>query len=88
MDSNSRVDSYDSTLGTYASQQINGVGQQRLSLSNGDVGSNGDIDMSQNSAVHGDAVPGPTATASVTGNRLRQRLDDAQLRPWCRCPRW
>ena len=68
MDSNSRVDSYDSTLGTYASQQINGSGSSAYALSNGHVGSNGDIDMSQNSSVQGNAVPGPTATASVTGN--------------------
>jgi hypothetical protein len=68
MDSNSHVDSYDSTLGTYASQQVNGSGSNAYALTNGHVGSNGDIDLSQNSSVHGDAVPGPTATVTQNGS--------------------
>ena len=68
MDSNSRVDSYDSTLGTYASQQVNGSGSSAYALTNGHVGSNGDIDMSQNSSVQGNAVPGPTSSATIVGN--------------------
>src|SRR5262249_38763618 len=39
-DSNARVDSYNSTLGTYASQAVNGSGSDQHANSNGDVGSN------------------------------------------------
>jgi len=68
MDSNSHVDSYDSTLGDWASQAVNSSGNGTYANQNGNVGSNGDVSIDQNSEVHGDAVSGPTATTSVLGN--------------------
>jgi hypothetical protein len=68
MSSNSKVDSYDSRLGTYASQMVNGTGSNAWALDHGNVGSNGSITMSQNSLVFGDVVPGPSGTATVIGN--------------------
>jgi len=70
MDSNARVDSYDSSLGSYDSQDVNGSGSDRYALTNGDVGSNGDIGMSSNATVWGDAIPGPDGVASITGNAV------------------
>jgi len=70
MDSNSRVDSYDSTLGTYASQALNGSGSSAYALTNGDVGSNGDVHLDQNATVYGDAVAGPSHTTTVLGNAV------------------
>jgi hypothetical protein len=67
-DSNARVDSYNSTLGSYASQDINGSGSNQHGNSNGDVGSNGDISLDQNAVVWGDAVAGPSHTTTVLGN--------------------
>jgi hypothetical protein len=69
-DSNARVDSYNSTLGTYASQAVNGNGQNQHANSNGDVGSNGDISLDQNAIVWGDAIAGPSHTATVLGNAI------------------
>jgi len=68
MDSDARVDSYDSTLGSYASQEVNGSGSGSYALSNGDIGSNGDIVLDQNAAVWGDAIAGPSHTTTVLGN--------------------
>jgi hypothetical protein len=70
MSSNSHIDSYDSTLGSYDSQQVNGSGSNAWALANGHVGSNGGVDMRQNSVVNGNAVPGPSSVASVTGNAV------------------
>ncbi len=70
MDSNARVDSYNSVLGTYAAQAINGSGSNQHGLTNGDVGSNGDVTMDQNSKVWGDATAGPEHTSTVLGNAV------------------
>ena len=70
MDSNARVDSYDSSLGPYAAQALNGSGSSAYAREDGDVGSNGNVEMSQNSKVHGDVVPGPTSVATVLGNAV------------------
>lgn len=56
------VDSYDSSLGSYASQ-VGGLGYAGSSAS---LGSNADIDLSGSATIYGDAVPGPTG--SVTGS--------------------
>ena len=56
LDSNSFIDSYDSTLGDYASQVTGG---RTYALQNGDVGSNRDIVLGSNTEIHGDATPGP-----------------------------
>ena len=65
MDSNARVDSYNSTTGTYASQCVNGSGANMYAHDDGDVGSNGNIDMDANSQVWGDAASGPSGTTTV-----------------------
>jgi len=66
MDSNARTDSYDSTLGDYTSQAVNGSGSNQYANTEGDVGSNGGISMDSNIGVYGDASPGPGE--SVTGD--------------------
>ena len=70
MDSNARVDSYNSTLGTYASQATNGSGSTAHALTNGDVGSNGDISIDQNAKVWGDSIAGPSRSTTVLGNAI------------------
>jgi hypothetical protein len=68
MDSNARVDSYNSDSGTYASQDVNDTGSNQHANTNGDVGSNGSISMDQNSKVWGDAMAGPDHSTTVLGN--------------------
>ncbi len=68
MDSNAMVDSYNSNLGSYDDQDVNGNGSGRYALSSGNIGSNGSISADSNVEVHGDATPGPGATASFNGN--------------------
>ncbi len=74
MDSNSRADSYDSELGTYVSQAVNGSGSNQYANEEGDVGSNANITMDSNNQVWGDAHPGPSGTVdgaypeNVTGS--------------------
>lgn len=70
LSSQARVDSYDSTLGTYASQATNGAGASAYARSAGNIGSNGDVFLKQNSKVYGDAMPGPSSTIQVTGNAV------------------
>lgn len=67
MSSNARVDSYDATLGTYAAQAVNSTGSQNYALTNGDVGSNNDVALSQNAKVWGDATPGASGTTTTAG---------------------
>ncbi len=68
MDSNAQVDSYNSSLGSYSSQDVNGSGSKSYALSNGNVGSNADAEADSNVKVHGDLTPGPSGSATVTGN--------------------
>jgi len=68
MRSNARVDSYDSELGTYTAQAVNGSGSMQHGRSNGDVGSNGDIGLDQNAKVWGRAMPGPHHINTILGN--------------------
>ncbi len=70
MDSNARVDSYDSVLGTWITQAVNGSGSGQYAHEDGNVGSNGDISMDQNSKVWGDAACGPDGTTTVLGNAV------------------
>lgn len=69
-DSNARVDSFDSGLGTYAAQAVNGNGSDQHALENGDVGSNGDVTLDQNAQVWGDAIAGPSHATTVLGNAV------------------
>lgn len=68
LDSNAFVDSYDSSKDTYDNQKVNSNGGDSWANANGDIGSNADIAMKQNSTVFGDAQPGPTSSVSVVGN--------------------
>jgi len=70
MDSNARVDSYDSALGTYATQAVNGSGSSAYARTNGDIGSNGDITVDQNAKIWGDASAGPEHSTTVLGNAV------------------
>ena len=53
------VDSYDSSLGTYASQAVNTSGIHTYAGTNGDVSSNKGVVVNANAHVFGDATPGP-----------------------------
>ncbi len=66
--SNSRLDSYDSSVGSYASQALSGSGSSLHAHSAGDVGSNGDITLDQNATVWGNATPGPQHQDTILGN--------------------
>src|SRR4030095_2062290 len=66
LDSSVRVDSYDSTLGSYASQVV-GSGLTAHALEEGALGSNGDIFIGPATNVWGDATPGPRHTGQVRG---------------------
>lgn len=68
MDSNARVDSYNSTNGTYSVQAVNGTGSNQHARTNGDIGSNGDVGLDQNAKVWGDAIAGMNHTTTVLGN--------------------
>jgi hypothetical protein len=68
LSSQAKVDSYDSALGTYAAQNVNGSGSNSYALMNGNTGSDGNINMSQNSLVFGSAQAGPGYTTAVLGN--------------------
>lgn len=70
MSSNAQVDSYNSSLGSYASQDVNGSGSSSYALTNGNVGSNANVSTDQNSKVWGDLSPGPGGTATVLGNAV------------------
>lgn len=68
MDSNSFVDSYDSRLGPYDSQDDSSYKGHRYATENGDVGSNGSIRLLSNAQVHGAAQAGVGESTTVTGN--------------------
>jgi hypothetical protein len=67
MDSNARVDSYDSGAGSYAAQMVNGSGSNAYANPDGDIGSNEDVTVEANVQVWGDAFPGPSGTTTITG---------------------
>lgn len=68
MSSNAFVDSYDSSAGTYASQEVNGSGSDAWANDEGHVGSNAGIQMDQNTLVFGNAQPGPTSSVTLLGS--------------------
>lgn len=63
-----KVDSYNSTLGSYASQEVNGSGSNAWANDEGHIGSNGNIAVGVTSLVMGDASPGVTGSLTVTGS--------------------
>jgi hypothetical protein len=63
-----QTDSYDSRLGSYASQAVNSDGAGTYALGEGSVGTNGSISLVGSPAtVRGDAIPGPTGSVSTSG---------------------
>jgi hypothetical protein len=68
MDSNARVDSYDSALGSYDDQVVNHGNGQFYANGGGDIASNGPIHLDANSWVHGNAWPGPDDSVSINSN--------------------
>ncbi len=63
------TDSYDSALGNYAGQatHYDAATKRSYARTNGDVGSNHDIDVGGSVAVYGDVSPGPTGGLTVSG---------------------
>ncbi|MCZ6597564.1 MAG: hypothetical protein O7B99_07995 [Planctomycetota bacterium] len=64
MNADTMVDSYDSSLGDYASQAVNFTAGHVHAEMNGHVASNDDIVLNARAAVFGDATPGPGHTVS------------------------
>ena len=64
--SNSRIDSYDSSLGAY--QATNGKGNDKYHSPNGHIASNGDIHLDSNASIWGNAQVGPTASFTTNSN--------------------
>jgi hypothetical protein len=60
------IDSYDSQLGSYASQAENVSGPHTYANQNGKVTSNQNIALSANATVFGDATPGPGMTVTMS----------------------
>ena len=58
------IDSYDSELGTYASQQVNTTNGRNHAGTSGDVSSNEGIVLNANAMVLGNATPGPAWRAA------------------------
>jgi hypothetical protein len=63
------IDSYDSDLGSYASQAVNGPDGNgyMYALENGDIGSEGEIKLGGNAQLHGDAVVGDSGGFTFGG---------------------
>jgi Tfp pilus assembly protein PilX len=78
--SNVFVDSFKSSLGTYASQThattVNGT-SYTVARTNGNLGSNGDIDV-KNGIVFGSATPGPTSTVTIGNATITGATTPAQ----------
>jgi hypothetical protein len=78
-DSSFQTDSYDSRLGTYASQATRNDALGAYAEAGGHVGSNSSIEVRGSARVRGDARPGPPAgttsliggSSYVSGNRAR-----------------
>ena len=66
LDASARTDSYDSSVGSYLSQKVNGSGPDAYANSAGDIASNADIVMGSSVGVWGNANPGPCG--AVSGN--------------------
>lgn len=67
MSSNTHIDSYNSSDGSYADQAVNGSGSDTYANQNGNVGSNDSVSLDQNATVNGNAIPGPDGTTTVSG---------------------
>lgn len=59
IDSNSMVDSFRASDGSYGSQDVNRMGSKRYATTESHVGSNGTIGMNSNTVIFGTATTGP-----------------------------
>lgn len=66
--SNAYVDSYDSDLGSYASQITGSFEGQDYANQNGGIGSNGNIELDSNAKVFGTATAGVGNSTTLGGN--------------------
>jgi len=64
------TDAYDSRLGTYESQQVNGDKNGKYALAGGSIGSNGTIDLSSQVTIRGNANPGPGENVVMSNNAV------------------
>jgi hypothetical protein len=64
LNSSVTIDSYNSTLGTYASQ-LTGSGVSAHAHTDGNIGSNGDVSANPATWIWGDIVPGPGHTVTL-----------------------
>jgi len=62
------IDSYDSSLGSYASQAVNSDAHGTFANENATVASNDDMDAGPNAVIRGDAMLGPDANLTVHKN--------------------
>lgn len=67
INSNAFIDSYKSSLGSYESQAVNQNGNDVWALEKGHIGSNSNINVEQNSGVHGNATPGVDKSVVLSG---------------------
>lgn len=70
MDSNARVDSYDSSVSSYAMQATNGNGNSTYAHDAGNIGSNAGVVVDSNTKIWGDATPGPGDTVLALGSSM------------------
>lgn len=69
MNGGGMIDSYDSDLGSYASQAVNGPdgNAYMFARENGHIRSEGEITLAGNAQLHGDAITGPTGDFTFGG---------------------
>lgn len=69
MNGGGMIDSYDSELGSYASQAVNGPDSaaHMYALENGRIGSEGVVRLDGNAQAHGDAITSPTGGFNFGG---------------------
>lgn len=71
MNGDVQTDSYDSAVGTYASQAVNGDAYGAHAGTRGHVGSNADIRLiGTSTAIRGNAIPGPLRDVRTSGSPL------------------
>jgi hypothetical protein len=66
--SNSFIDSFKSSLGSYASQAVNTYKSKKYALTNGGIASNGSISLDSNSCMFGPVTPGPAKALTTSAN--------------------
>lgn len=81
LDSNAYVDSYDSEVGSYASQISGNYKCQSFAKKGGHIGSNEDIHLDSNAKVFGNANPGPGYSVTTGANAYISGATTPQTSP-------